>query len=301
MKSSEKARAHLHPAFPLFFACVAGMAISGGLAEARSLAEVKQSGEVRICLVAVEDFTVEPKECRENCKFGGDLYDMAVAFSQSLGSGVKARILRVDWDQQFFNKDGKTVREDSYTPELMVSGKCDVYPTGLTKLPWREKKLAFVTLYPTRMMVVVNKSRKEEFKTPRDLCAKTASTVKDTSWHTWLQAQNETTCAANPIRMKLLGFEEASRAADSGDVDFTVVNFDNTLTLGNPYKNSVAAFAVGSVVEQAWGFRKEDKDLQAAARKFLEDQKAAEDSLWNTQWRKAFGMTLPEYTKQVPR
>ena len=116
---------------------------------------------------------------------------------------MKAKILRVEWDEQFFNKDGKTVREDSYTPELMASGKCDVYPTGLTKLPWREKKLAFVTLYPTRMMVMVNKSRKEEFKTPRDLCAKTASTVKDTSWHTWLQAQNETTCAANPIRIKL--------------------------------------------------------------------------------------------------
>ena len=70
---------------------------------------------------------------------------------------------------------------------------------------------------------------------------------------------------------------------------------------GNPNKNSVAAFAVGSVVEQGWGFRKEDTDLQAAARKFLEDQKATGDSLWNTQWKKGMGITLPEYTKLVPR
>ena len=146
MKSSVKTRTHLHSAFPLFFACIAGM--TGGIAEARSLAEIRQSGEVRICLVAVEDFTVEPKQCRENCKFGGDLYDMAMAFSRSLGGGVKARILRVDWDEQFFNKDGQTVREDSYTPELMASGKCDVYSTGLTRLPWREKKLASLPCTP---------------------------------------------------------------------------------------------------------------------------------------------------------
>jgi len=298
MRSLVKARS-CPSAFALSIACIVATAISGGLAEARSIAEINQSGEVRICLVPVEDFTVEPKQCRENCKFGGDIYDMAVAFSQSLG--VKARILRVEWDEQFFNKDGKTVREGSYTPELMDSGKCDAYLTGLTILPWRETKLAFVTLYPTRMVVVVNKSARAGFKTPADLCAKNAATVKDTSWHTWLQAQNATTCAANPIRIKLLGFEESSQAVDSGAVDFTIVNFDNTLVLSNPYKNSVMAFPIASVVEQGWAFRKEDRDLQAAAHKFLEKQKSAADSLWNTQWRKAFGMTLPEYTRRVPQ
>jgi len=298
MNSSLKARSPDY-AFVWSFACIIGTAIPGGIAEARSVAEIKQSGEVRICLVLVEDFTVEPKQCRENCRFGGDLYDMAIAFSQSLG--VKARILRVEWDEQFFNQDGKTVREDSYTPQLMVSGKCDGYLSGMTKLPWREKKLAFITLYPSRMVVVVNKSAREGFKTPSDLCAKTAATVKDTSWHTWLQAQNDTTCAANPIRIRLLDFVESSQAVDSGSVDFTIVNFDNTLVLNNPYKNSVMVFPIASVVEQGWAFRKEDRDLQAAARKFLEDQKSTADSLWNTQWRKAFGMTLPEYTSRVPQ
>src|SRR5262245_51947635 len=152
---------------------------------------------------------------------------MAMAFSQSLG--VKPKILRWQRDEQFFNKQGKTVREESYTPELMASGKCDAYLTGMTRLPWRETKLTFVTLYPSRMVVVVNKSARAGFKTPADLCGKTAATIKDTSWHTWLQAQNDTTCAANPIRIKLLGFVESSQAADAGAVDFTIVNFDNTL------------------------------------------------------------------------
>ena len=224
-----------------------------------------------------------------------------MAFPQALGRDVKAKVLRVEWDEQFFNKDGKTVREDSYTPELLASGKCDVYQTGLTKLPWREKKLSFVTLYPTRMVVVTHKSKKEQFKTAADLCGKTAATVKNTSWHTWLQAHNDTVCAANPIQIKLMDFEEISKAVDSGEVDFKLANFDNTLWVQSPYKNSVTVFAVGSVVEQGWGFRKEDKDLQSAAQKFLENQKATADSLWNKQWKKAFGMTLPEYLKLVPK
>jgi membrane-bound lytic murein transglycosylase F len=302
MKCPEKVRAYLHSTFPLLFACVAGIAVPGVLAQARSLDEINQTGEVRSCLVpAPEGFTVEPPECRENCKFSGDLYDLAVAFSQSLGRDVKPKILRVEWDEQFFNTDAQTVREDSYTPELLASGKCDLYPTGMTKLPWREKKLAFVTLYPTRMMVVVNKSRKEEFNTPADLCGKTAATVKNTSWHAWLQAQNETTCAAHPIQIELMTFEESSKALDSGGVDFKMDNFDNTMWLGSPFKNSGAGFAVGPVVEQGWAFRKEDRDLQGAARKFLEGQKAAGDSLWNKQWKAFIGMTLPEYLERVPK
>ena len=166
MKSSVKTRTDPHSAFPLFFACIVGMAIPGGLAEARSLAEIKQSGEVRICLVAVERFHCRaeavPGELqvrRRSLRHGHGF--LAIPWgrceSQDLAGGLGRAVLQ---------QGRQTVREDSYTPELMASGKCDVYSTGLTKLPWREKKLAFVTLYPTRMVVVVNKSRKEEFKTP---------------------------------------------------------------------------------------------------------------------------------------
>lgn len=174
----------------------------------------------------------------------------------------------MDWDEQFFNRAGKTVREDRYTPELLASGKCDVYASGMTRLPWREK---------------------------------TAATIKDTSYQTWLQGQNESACAANPIRIRLMTFEETSRAVDTGDVDFKVENIEETMWLASPFKNSVAAFAVGPVHEQAWAFRKEDKDLQAASKSFLEAQKAQRDSLMNRQWKNFLGMTLPEYIEQIPK
>ena len=292
----------IRSALSLLLTCGVGISVCGGFSQARSLDEIKQSGEVRVCLVPVpEGFTVEPSECRENCKFGGDLYDLAIAFSQSLGRDIKPKIVRVEWDEQFFNQDGRTVQEDTYTPALLASGKCDAYQTGLTKLPWREKKLGFVTLYPTRMVVMVNKSRQQQLKTPADLCGKAAATVKNTSYHMWMQAQNDSTCVSNPIKIEFMNFEETSKALDSERVDFKMDNFDNTLWLGTPFKNSVAGFAVGPVVEQGLAFRKEDKDLQAAARKFLDTQKASKDSLWNKQWKSGIGMTLPEYLERVPK
>ena len=295
-------QACLYRCFLFFIACVAVVGGSGVLAQARSLGEVQKAKEIRICLVPVPGaFTVEPPDCRENCKFGGDLYDLAPAFAATLGSDVKPKVLRVEWDEQFFDREGKTVREGSYTPELLASGKCDVYATGLTKLPWREKKLAIVTLYPTRMMVVTNRSTKAELKSPKDLCGKTAATIKDTSYQAWLQGQNESACAANPMRIQLMTFEETSKAVDTGRVDFIVQNIEETMWLGSPFKNSVAAFAVGPIYEQGWAFRKEDKDLQAAAQTFFEAQKAARDSLLNKQWKNFLGMTLPEYIERVPK
>ena len=302
MKRQIRVCRHMHRRFPIAIFWVALFGCAASVAEARSLEEIKGSKELRVCLVPVPGgFIVEPPNCRENCAFSGDNYDLSSAFAGALAADVKLKVIRVEWDEQFFNKAGKTVREDAYTPELLASGKCDVYATGLTKLPWREKKLAFVVIYPTRMMVVANKSRKEEFKSPSDLCGKTAATVKDTSYHTWLQAQNEGVCATNPIRMQLMTFEESGKAVDSGKTDFLLDNFEGTIWLGNPFKNSTAAFPVGSPYEQGWAFRKEDKDLQEAARKFFEDQKTAQKSILNKQWEDAVGMSLPQYIERVPQ
>jgi len=291
---------------PLRPAAVLATLIAAGVltapVHARSLKEIQATKELRICLVAVPGgFKAEPPECRENCSFSGDIYELASAFAKSLGSDLKAAVRRVDWDQQFFDDRGQTVRDASYTPQLLASGTCDVYATGMTRLPWREKKLAFVTTYPTRMMVVTSKSRAAELRTPADVCGKTAATVKDTSYHTWMQEQNQSACKDNPIRIELMTFEESAKAVDAGRLDFMLDNFDSTIWVDSPFKNSIAVFPVGERVEQGWAFRKEDRDLQAAAANFLEAQKAERESLLNEQWKHAVGMSLPEYLERVPQ
>ena len=272
----------------------------GAAVDARSLAEIQETGELRICISPFPpQDTVQPANCRENCQFGGYSYDLTMAFLETLGKGIKPKFLRVDWDEQFFNKDGKVVREDAYTPELLASGTCDLFP-NVTKIGWRLNKFGFVTLNPDRMVVVVNKARKAQFNSPADLAGKVAATMKDSSWQTWLEEQNKTAYAANPIQIKVVRTEDVLKAVDTGQADFAIHDLDLAMWfINNELKNCVTAFPVGQKTEIAWVFRKQDVDLQAAAQKFFDAQRPVRDSALNRVWIKNYGMTLPEFADMV--
>src|SRR5262245_13962370 len=131
---------------------ILGVLALGGLltpAQARTLGEIKQTKELRVCLVPSRPSmsVATPPDCRDNCTFTGPVYDEVVAFAATLGQDVRLKLLRVGWDEQFHNREGKTDREASYTPELLASGTCDVYPNNLTQNGWRLKKLDVVTLF----------------------------------------------------------------------------------------------------------------------------------------------------------
>ncbi len=222
-----------------------------------------------------------------------------MAFLETLGKDIKPKFMRVEWDEQFFNKDGKVVREEAYTPELLASGKCDLLP-GLTKVGWRLNKFGFVTLNPDRMMVVVNKTNKAQFNSPADLGGKTATTMKDSSWQTWLEEQNKTAYASNPIRIKLVPTEDVLKAVDTGQADFALNDLDLAIWfIKHQVKNCVVAFPVGPTTEIAWAFRKEDRDLQAAAQKFFDAQRPVRDSALNKVWLRNYGMTVNEFADMV--
>lgn len=263
---------------------------------ARSLAEIKKSRELRVCMAAVAaHVTIEPPGCKENCKFTGLLPEETLAFAQTLGNGIPTRFVRMEWDEQFFNKEGKTVRDAAYTPELLASGKCDLYPL-LTKNEWRLKKLDFVILTPGRLMVLVSKPMKTHIKTAADLAGKTAATLKDTTYHSWLQEQNQTAYAANPVKIELMNSDEGFAAVEAGKVDFILASSHEAIWAArHRLKNATAVFPVGPVDEIGWAFRKDDKDLQAAVQKFFDEQRKNSDSELNRIWKNHFGRTLTEF------
>lgn len=267
-------------------------------AQGRSLAEIEQSKELRICIAPVHPATAtaEPAACRDKCTFSGPVYEETLAFSRYLGKNIRPRYQRVDWDEQFFNKEGKTVREGSYTPELLSTAKCDLYPSNMTKNEWRLKKLDFVTLFPSRMMVIVSQTTKAKLKTAADLAGKAAAVEKDTSFHTWLQAQNQTTYATDPVKLELLGTQESLLAVENGKADFTITDSDIAIwAVRHELKSATTAFPVGPIDEIGWAFRKDDKDLQAAAQQFVNEQRRNPDSEVNGIWKKHFGRSLTEF------
>ena len=260
--------------------CVA-IAFHGNIsAEARSLEEIRRTGEIRMGIAGSSH----------------ELYTaMGMVFADYLD--VKAKVRRLDsWDRQFHNKAGVTAREASYTPALLASGECDFYPNDLVMHEWRKKKLDCEILYRTHMVVVVHRDNLASFKAETDLKGKSAAIQKGTTYHTWMEEKNKTDFADRPFQIRFMTTDESMTAVDTKAVDFTIIGANGALNwTRNKVKNSVAAFPVGTVTEVGWAFRKEDRDLREAARALIKTQRKV-GSQFDVIWKEKVGISLSEFT-----
>lgn len=250
-----------------------------GQAWPRSLEEIRKTNELRIC-VAGSSYPLYTA--------------MALAFAEHLG--VSPRVKQLDsWDQQFQNDKGVMDKEAAYTPALMESGECDCYPNDIVKNDWRLKKLDFVILFRTRMVVVVNKDNQLTYKVVAELAGKKAAIQKGTSYHSWLEAQNAGPLASSPIKIQFMTTDQSMQAVDAKSADFTIIGADGALNwTRNRVKNVVVAFPIGDTTEVGWAFRKKDKDLQEAVRRFFDSQ-AAVGSRFDEIWKEKVGIPLSEF------
>ena len=281
------------------------MALTAFSAEARSLAEVQKTKELRACIAFVSSVQgkAEPQGCRDNCTMSGDTPDLVQAFAASLGGDIKLKAVSIGWDEQFTDKEGKVVPEQSYTPELLASATCDFYATTLVKNPWRSKKMDFVMVHPSRLAIVVNQSNKGVMRTPADLKGKSVATFANSAYHTWVLDQNQSAYKDKPLRMELVDDEnQAMKAVEDGKADFTILTAENALPwAGYQYPNTAVAFPVGSILEMGWTFRKEDKDLQSAADRFLRAQREDKSSLLNKQFKALYNMDVGEFSTMLSK
>ena len=83
-------------------------------------------------------------------------------------------------------------------------------------------------------------------------------------------------------------------------MDFTILIADSVIPMVRRQSGQYAvAFPVGPVLEMGWAFRKEDKDLQAAAEKFFQTQRTQKDSLLNKQFKNLYDMSVNEFSEMV--
>jgi len=240
--------------------------------------------------------TATPKDCRDDCKFEGAVYEESRIFAHSLGKDIQTKFLHVGWDEQFHNKDGKTVRSASYTPELLASGQCDLYPNNLTENAWRLKKIDIVMLYPSRMMVVVHKSHKKDYRSLKNLQGKRATVQENTSFHTWIDQQNRGLYAEDPIKLLFQPSNMGLKQITDQKVDFTIFDADAALwTTRYEHPELIAAFPVGERDKIGWGFRKTDKELQKAVHQFFQKQRQQPNSEVNQVWTRYYGMSLTRF------
>nr|CRH04912.1 conserved protein of unknown function [Candidatus Magnetococcus massalia] len=243
------------------------------------MAEIKKSAELRLCVAGSSHRLYQA---------------MGVKFAQFLA--VKPIIHRLhSWDQQFHNGVGETVKQAFYTPTLLRSGICDLYPNNLVVKPWRLRKLAIIPLYNTWMTVIMHKDRSQQFEKLAQLGGKSASVMKSTSYHNWLEKVNRTILKENPVRIQFAKTDQSMQAVNSGAVDFTLIGADGAFNWTRKKVPELEiAFPTGPTSLVGWATHQEHVELQAALHEFFLRQYTP-DSPLDRIWLKHVGITLNEF------
>ena len=254
-------------------------AISPAPAAARMLAEIRQSGELRICVAGTSSAFYQSN---------------AEAFAASLH--VRPVVTRLaSFDQQFQNAQGVTVKEATYEAHLLASGKCDLFPNDLHVTDWRRSKMLLVPYYTTRMVVVAHRDMRPRLKAAEDLAGHSAAVQKGTGYEAWLNGQNESAFKSNPVKIELLPTAEAMKRVSEGKADFSVIGAEGAFKwVRGELPNLDLLFPVDQLVEVGWGMSPGAQDLKQAVERFFVDNLRVGSEL-DTAWQKQYGISRMEY------
>jgi len=268
---------------------------------ARSLEDIRASEELRICVAPIHPsaVSIEPQGCSNDCIFSGPAVEAATAFAKTFGK-VTPVLKQVTWDEQFQDASGVTAVDATYTPALFADGTCDLMPSHLTITDWRLTKMNIVPLFENRMIVMLNSDNADKIKDLSDLAGKTTAAGMSTSFHVWLERQNNETFADNPIQILDGDLLDAFAELDSGQIDFVLADVNAALWLiRNRMPNAEVGFAIGEGQQIGWGVRLEDHELAASLEAFFRDQKSSQTSELNRIWEAHFGVTLSRFETLV--
>jgi membrane-bound lytic murein transglycosylase MltF len=264
--------------------------VAAAFTHARPMEEIEKSGELRFCIVSAnhQEYEFYRKQ--------------AEAFANHVNPELKVVVHDVgQWDIIFQDEEGRTRRGEAYTPKLLAEGTCDCIAAPITRMPWREKLMGIVNLFPSRTVVVIRKEDAQHYTSERNLAGKKAAILKSSSFQSWLESQNQTRYLADPVAMVLVPTLIVAREMVlAKEVDFTLMDADGAMAIiAQEYPSLAVAFPVGELESIGWGFCREDDLLQDAAREFFKLQIADTDSSFNKLWKERYGMTLVEFAQSM--
>ena len=260
-------------------ALAAGLACVSMLSQARNLHDIDATMTLRICVAgSAADFYQANGE----------------AFAYYLGVRPEVRRLE-NFDQQFHNDSGRTVREESYVPKLLADGSCDVFPNDLHIVDWRESKMRLVPYYNVRNVVLAHPAQRDVLKGPADLAGRVAAVQKGTAYEDWLLAANENEFASNPVVIRNAPTSDSVRMVAEREADFTIIGTESAFRwTRSEMANMTILFPVSTPVNVGWGVSASATDLAQALERFMADSKRI-DSPLDSNWRTRRLVSLMEY------
>jgi PAS domain S-box-containing protein len=247
--------------------------------EARTWTDIRGSGELRICTAGSSAAFYQVN---------------AEAFARYLG--VQAKVTQLaDWDQQFHDSSGATVKEARYEARLLADGQCDLYPNDLHITDWRQTKMLLVPYYKTRKMIVAHRGHRNVLKQESDLAGHKAAVQKGTAYETWIRSQNESRFKNHPIQLELAPTDESMKRVAEHLADFTVIGAEGAFKwVRGDQANLDMLFPVDDIVSVGWGLSVSATDLRPRLEAFFADSFRVGSEL-DRSWQRQYGISLMEY------
>ncbi len=262
------------------WACLAlVLSVPGAPAFARSLDEIRASGELRICVAGSSAAFYQRN---------------AEVFARELGLKAPVTTLAA-WDDQFRDARGQVEREARYVPQAMASGRCDLYPNDLHIVPWREAKMDLVPLYRARKVIVANRGLKGALRESAHLAGRRAAVQEGTAYETWLREQNAGPLSRNPVEIVHAPTAEAFARVARGEADFTVVGSESAFKwVRSDLERLAILFAVDEPVDVGWAVPTGERALADAVGRFFAASARVGSDL-DESWHAYYGVTFMEY------
>src|SRR3989338_8749634 len=261
------------------------LSVKIGHTASRTFSEIRKSGELRICYTPWMG-TDKKKD------FPSPFLETAVEFSKNLA--LKPVTKTIQWNEQFYNEKGQTVRDIAYMPALFEHGVCDLYANALSKDPWRERLMIFNWIYLGRNVVVVHRKNNNQFRSVRDLAGKKTAVVPNTVYHRLFEGYNREH-VENPVQMNFMEKGGSLSVLLKEEVDFIVM--DSTISLYAKFHLHhpvEIAFPIGSPDPAGWSFPKNSAELAKRSIKYFREESMKQNSAVNQIFRKYFGVSLSE-------
>ena len=255
------------------------LATFSGAAGARTLNEIRNSGELRICIA-------------------GSSAEFYLANANAFASflGVRSNVTRfADWDRQFHNAAGVTVKDAHYEAIPLADGSCDLFPNDLHMEDWRKTKMRLVPYYKTRKIVVAHRELRPVFKQESDLAGHTVAVQKGTAYESWIREQNEAQFKGHPVHVELALTADSMKQVANHQADFTVIGAEGAFKwVRGDLQNLDLLFPVGDIVEVGWGISPSATDLGQQLQTFFSDSLHVGSDL-DRSWQRQYGISLIEY------
>jgi ABC-type amino acid transport substrate-binding protein len=240
---------------------VASVIVIANPAVARGLAEIRKSKELRICHPTLSTLSRDKQTQHPHVK-------TAEAFARFLKVTPKLREVR--WNAVFEDVDGRVYQDKAYTPGLLANGSCDLFPSDITILNWRQTKLAFAPIYASRKMIITRRDEVERFVNVLSLAGRKTITQPNTTYAEWLEQQNRELLRDKPVKVSYQAAAHPMEDVRRGASDFAVVDAYSALSaIRESYQDLAVAFPVGMTEQIAWAFAKGDRDLLERFQEFF--------------------------------